>query len=317
MSGRDTRLLTRLFRARAPSPAHRDALETRLLAEFDRRETPAARSSMRRFPTRLLVIAALTVVALGGIAFATPASIPVTVGRGVDILFPPGVDAPDDPASFADVFGDAQADGSQAVGVRVQKEDDGTTKVHLDIWSDHLPPLGGIAPVLRAAHPSLANAEIDETPLSGELPSSLAGLVAYGLFDLKPDAQSIDCVRAMVKSQLAAQGVNPADVIVEAVPQPSGTSAVKVTVRQERVRLDDKGAAGLTLKLRPGDTMAVELPFTPGMGLNTDPSVVSSSADGNVVQVVGLSAGRTTLTFIDAADESHAIRVPVWVSPDN
>src|SRR5207237_779715 len=158
-------------------------------------------------------------------------------GRSVDITLPEGSDV--DPSSFGDMLAEATDGGSKAVGIRVEKNDDGPTILHLDLWCDHMPP--NLADAIRAAHPSLAQADIRETPLSGEVPASVAGLIGYALFDVQPDAQSVETVRAQVRAQLAGQGIDPANVQVDSVAGPDGKAGLKITVREKKVALDDAG----------------------------------------------------------------------------
>jgi len=230
MFGFEKRQLESLFAVSQPSPAHRQALEEKLVAEFERaRPGPASRASFRLRPAFVL---SLGILALGGVAMAAPISMQAIVGRSLSFSLGANREAPDPETLAQMVMGLSKPDSSagqsmRGVSMRLTKDGQAAT-VHLDIWGTDLPD-GTYVDKIRQAVPMLASVPITETPLEASVRTSVGGRLAHDLFGMKLDQMTVDEATAAVKKQLAGTEDEGAEVHVEKV-EGEGT---RVKIRHE------------------------------------------------------------------------------------
>jgi hypothetical protein len=233
MFGSEKRQLEALFVTPDPSPAHRAALEEKLVADFARRRAnPVARPSFRLRPAFAL---SLGILALGGVAFGAPISMEAIVGRSLSFSLAQA-EAPDPETLAKMVMGISSLDsapghGQSMRGVTMRLTKDGqASTVHLDIWGTDLPD-GTYVDKLRQAVPSLASVPIQETPLETSVRTSVGTRLAHDLFGMKLDQMTVDQATAAVKRQLAGTEDEGAEVHVEKF-EPGGGTKVRVEKRE-------------------------------------------------------------------------------------
>lgn len=235
----------------APREGHRDQLEERLLAAFDRHHAATSPKKERpimksRFLRRSLMLAAAAAV-LGVVACAAPVDVDVDVGRTLSIRYEAdaqGMPSPKDVAEFlrTAVRGDGRSanganrmNATREVGLRVSVEPSFVT-LDAEIWGS-----GGrdepFAPRLVKEFPALANAEIKEEILHGKVRGSIAMKLGHELLDLDVlDHDDVETARQKILAQLRAKGLDgKMDVRVE-----GGEGERKVIIQVEKQEEGDE-----------------------------------------------------------------------------
>jgi hypothetical protein len=221
-----------------PAPDHQKCLEERLVARFEARH-PKKEVPMFR---ALIKPAAFAVVAIAGLGFAsqTPTTLPVEVGKSVDVTFadkaPPGFD----PSTVAERLRSLASEGSTPreleIQVAVRATPEGVQSIHVELWGDTL-PLTTIEKTLRESIPGLAKATIVVTPLEGRVHTTFAHRVALKLsLDKAATPEQIEQARKDLVAQIRASGERGN---VEVQIEGNGAER-RVKVKVERKESDEK-----------------------------------------------------------------------------
>jgi hypothetical protein len=224
------------------APGHRDALESELMAGFDRRSSESGntgRQTMKVFTKRRVVVGGFAMAAtLGAVAWAAPADLSVPVGRSVkmEMSLATGETMPDPEKIIAVLQGAGHVDD---VSLRVAREGEDHVAMQFEVWGTDL----GSEPMadrIKAAFPALSGATFTEEALEGTVRGTVGEKLGHDLFDLKIDHLDVEAARKQVMERLKAEGVEGADVQVEKVTTPDGKDGMRVRVEKRIVR-DENG----------------------------------------------------------------------------
>jgi hypothetical protein len=212
--------------------AHREALEEKLLGQFDRAGFASPQRSARVRQTAL--VAALATIAIIFTASRAPADYSLELGQSIEVRAKPGSDLPRGPQLGALIEAGLRASEGQGqrrqVELKVTRDEAGATTLVISVWGA---PIAGIVEQLHAHVPELANAEITARTVEGRVHTNLAGVLAHRF--LPGDPAALEQLRREVRDELREEGVpDDAEINVEAGPAGDGTQRVRVEVHQKQ-----------------------------------------------------------------------------------
>lgn len=202
---------------------HRRAGEDAVVAAFERRARPGAASPPRpRWPR--LALASVLGVALAVGACALPSEYPVDLGQGVEIVLSAERFAELDPEQIAAHLGEEM--GAERIEVHLSHSVEEHVGPEGELVVDEqvrmqLFALGGEVGSQRGwdalvdEFPALADAEIEQVPLSGVVHGTLGGRLSRDLLDLTIDRHGVEEAEARILAELRAEGIAPADAKVD------------------------------------------------------------------------------------------------------
>jgi hypothetical protein len=220
--------LQRVFARSATRPEGRDALEARLLEQFDRMHPDYKERSMKR-TVRRVAFGAAAIAGLGVLACGAPAEVGVTVGTRLTVTMEAGGEMPA-PDEIAKLVGDGG--NFSEVQARVKRTGDKTT-LELTLWGGDLPD-GPISARLVEELPALRDAEIREEPLEAKVHTSVARKIGHDWFERDLAAGDIEGAKLRLIEEIRAREGVDAKVDVEITDDAEGRREVRVQVRKEQ-----------------------------------------------------------------------------------
>lgn len=219
--------LRRVFAAPELPVDGRDALEARLLEQFDRVHPEFKERSMKR-TVRRVAFGAAAIAGLGVLACGAPAEVGVLVGTRLSLTLPEGAEMPD-----ADALAALAGKGGTVRGVeaRVQRKESKTT-LELTLWGDGFPG-GPMAARLVQAFPALTGADIREEPLEAKVRVSMAQKIGHDWFERELASGDVEGAKQRLIDEIRAHEGADAKVDVEVTEDGEGRHEVKVQVRKE------------------------------------------------------------------------------------
>jgi hypothetical protein len=201
----------------SPSPAHEDAV----LAAWTRRHADQAQgqTASRLFgllaPHRMAVALAGTLGMLFAVvgACVLPTSYDIPLGLSLEIRAASGDRLPVQELSH---YVHERSDATEVdVLMRELVRDGGPAQMQLSIrlWDQNL-ALGELEPELRERFPALANAEIIETPLEGEIETIWARRLAHRAFEISLRDADVEHARHALLIELQSRGHEDDQVVV-------------------------------------------------------------------------------------------------------
>lgn len=250
------RELAELHRPRVEPPAPDERLEAELLSSWAARyarphagvESPRSREGVRAgvwvgvwsalAGHRLALACFALFVVLAG-ACVLPTSLDVPLGLAVEIRSSSGALPAQDIARYVQSRAEA---GKVDVIVR-ELVRDGEPESHMQIrlWDQSL-ALGELEHELRVEFPALADAEIDERALEGEVETIWGRRLAHRAFDLSLRETDVEQARLELLVRLQQQGFDEDEITVKVRDRDDGHREVEVRVEQHRTGTDE-GAA--------------------------------------------------------------------------
>lgn len=193
------------------------------MAAFERAPGREPAKQRKRWLPRIAIAGGLTLATAVG-ACALPAEYPMSLGHGLEI----SVDAEHmddvDPEAIArylrDEFAAERVEIHMSRAIEERTGPDGEVDVHEEVRLQ-LFAFGGEANVeegwqeLQDEFPALAEAEIQEVPLSGTVHGTLGGKLSRNLLDLTLDRDGVEAAERQILAELLAQGFDPAHARID------------------------------------------------------------------------------------------------------
>jgi hypothetical protein len=212
----------------SPSPAGEEAV----LAAWARRHPLEHRARPRMFHRVAVAIASTLLVVIG--ACVLPTSYDIPLGLSVEIRAASGERLPVEQLSR---YVHARSDAAQ-VEVRMREivREDGPPQMQVSIrlWDQNL-ALGELEPELREQFPALADAEILETPLEGEIETIWARRLAHRAFAISLRDADVEQARQALLIELQSQGHEDDQVEVTVVDHDDGRRQIEVQVQRHEI----------------------------------------------------------------------------------
>lgn len=232
------------FEPPSPSPAQEDAV----LAAWTRRHgepaghaaraaAPATRVLGLLAPHRIAVAIAGTLLAVVG-ACVLPTSYDIPLGLSLEIRAASGERLPVQELSH---YVHERSDASEVdVMMRELVLDDGPPQMQLSIrlWDQNL-ALGELEPELREQFPALANAEIIETPLEGEIETIWARRLAHRAFAFSLRDADVEQARHALLVELQSRGHEDDQVVVLVRDRDDGRREIEVQIERHVIDGDE------------------------------------------------------------------------------
>jgi hypothetical protein len=187
--------------------------------------------------------AALFVLVFG--ACVLPTSYEIPLGLRIDVHAPPGERLPVHELT-AFVRERSQAAKIEVVAREVVRDGGPpTAELSILLW-DQAAALGELEPQLREQFPALANADIHEHALAGELDTIWGRRLAHRALRMPPREVDVEHARAALLIQLHASGLEQDEVVVEVRDLADGHREVEVQIERELElgELPEGGAEG-------------------------------------------------------------------------
>lgn len=220
--------LVRRLRALYRRPAdgellHRRAEEDALVAAFARRHGGGAPAPRRRRSGRIALMCGLGVAVAVG-ACALPSEYSVDLGQGIEIVLDAARWDELDAERLAAHLGEEM--GAERIELHVSRTRDERIGPDGELVIDEqmrmqLFALGGEVDAedgwdeLVREFPALAEAEIQQVPLSGTVHGTLGGRLSRDLLDLEIDRHGVEEAEARILAQLRAEGISTEDATVD------------------------------------------------------------------------------------------------------
>jgi hypothetical protein len=214
-------------------PEHRRSLEAELLARhgtlYPRKEAWKMILDPRMRSGRL-VLASLFILLLGIGACSIPSSYEEEIGQAVQIRMSDSIarEAPDIDAVLAALEG---VEGVTNVSVNERISDAGV-QVDIMLWGEDLDAEEMLA-LISQRFPELADAEIGITPLAGTVECNLGDRLMHEFFQFEVEGGDAESIRQQILEQLAAQGHENADVVVD-VNEEDGQATIDIEITEEQ-----------------------------------------------------------------------------------
>jgi hypothetical protein len=220
------------FEPPSPSPNHEDAV----VAAWSRRhgnsgDQSSAFGLLARHPIAVAVAGTLLAV-LG--ACVLPTSYDIPLGLSLEIRAGSGERLPVQQLSH---YVQERSDASQVdVMMREVVLDGGPPQMQLSIrlWDQNL-ALGEIEPELREQFPALANAEIIETPLEGEIETIWGRRLAHHAFEISLRDADVEQARHALLVELQSRGHEDDQVVVLVRDRHDGRREIEVQIERHAI----------------------------------------------------------------------------------
>ena len=173
----------------------------------------------------------LALIILGVGACSTSTTTEVDLGKKMTIGFSAKADA--DMISIDTGLSNflASQPGIENVSVSISETVDGPKIIEVLAWGQDLDGDDLVAE-LRRQVPELQDADISFETLGGTIEESLAAKLKREIFQLEVDGATEEEIRAQILAQLAEQGVDEGDAVVE-VQMKDGTTEIRIEVTEE------------------------------------------------------------------------------------
>ncbi len=173
----------------------------------------------------------LALIILGVGACSTSTTTEVDLGKKMTIGFSAKADA--DMISIDTGLSNflASQPGIENVSVSISETVDGPKIIEVLAWGQDLDGDDLVAE-LRRQVPELQDADISFETLGGTIEESLATKLKREIFQLEVDGATEEEIRVQILAQLAEQGVDEGDAVVE-VQMKDGTTEIRIEVTEE------------------------------------------------------------------------------------